>query len=317
MRTRTWFRGLSLQRIFRRLGVCSALFSFLVIPAGYPQTPPEQAVQSARAAPARSEDPVTRRTPLEKAKQFLARDVLEKALENLRLAEEADRFDPEVPFYLGEVWAKRGGYSRARQKFKSALRLDPASFTPAFRSAQMAVILWEQTREARFRSEAIGYLWRTQDLWSNAKSDRYTPDTATAEALIAQADVLIRRLLNISGAWVSPDGFVWKFSEKDGPIGKPAGKAKLPEGNIEIHQVNAPELNTTGSLWRATNLELQGWFTMTSLVDDHACNWNYKLAVKESPEGMKLTGTARLSGRQREPCNMMSKDPWQIELHRQ
>ena len=317
MRTLTWLAGLTLRRTWHRLGVCSAVFFSLDIPAGYPQGPPEQIVESAHPAAVKAADPVNRQTPLEKAKQFLAEDMLEKALESLGVAEEADRFDPEVQFYLGEVWAKRTAFSKARQKFKIALRLDSESFTPSFRLAQMAVVLWERTREARFRSEAVGYLWRTKDLWNKAKTDRYTQDDVAAETLISQADTLLRRLLNISGEWLSPDGFVWKFSEKDGPLGKPTSKAKLPEGNIVIRQVNAPELQTTGSLWRATNLELQGWFTMTSLVDDHACNWNYKLAVKESPEGMKLTGTARLSGKQRKPCNMMSKEPWQIQLYRQ
>ena len=282
-----------------------------LISTGYAQGPPEQVV------PVKPADPVDRQTPLEKAKRFLAEGMVDAALESLQLAEEADRFDPEVQFYLGEVWTKRAAFSKAREKFKIALRLDPETFTPAFRLAQMAVVLWEQTREARFRAEAVGYLWRIKDRWNTANTDRYTQDDVAAEALISRADTLMGRLLNISGEWVSPDGFVWKFSEKDRPIGKPPGKVKLPKGNVVIHQVNAPELESTGSLWRATILELRGWFTMTSRVDDQACNWNYKLALKESPEGMKLTGTARLSGKQKKPCNMMSKEPWQIQLHRQ
>ena len=317
MRTLTCLPGLTLRRVWYRLGVCSAVLSLTLIPTGYAQGPPEQVVKSARGAPVKPADPVDRQTPLEKAQQFLADGMLDEALESLKLAEEADRFDPEVQFYLGEVWTKRGVYSKAREKFKIALRLDPETFTPAFRLAQMAVVLWEQTREARFRAEAVGYLWRIKDVWNKANRDRYTQGDVAAEALISQADTLMRRLLNISGEWVSPDRFVWKFSERDAPIGKPAGKAKFPEGNIVIRQVNAPELKTAGFLWRATNLELQGWFTMTSIVDDQACNWNYKVAVKESPEGMKLTGTARLSGKQKKPCNMMSKEPWQIQLHRQ
>ena len=293
------------------------MFSLILIPTAYPQGPPQEVGENAHRRAPEEADPVNRQTALEKAKQFLADGMLDEALESLKLAEEADRFDPEVQFYLGEVWTKRGVYPKAREKFKITLRLDPESFTPAFRLAQMAVVLWEQTREVRFRAEALGYLWRIKDVWNKANRDRYTQDDVAAEALISQADTLMRRLLNISGEWVSPDGFVWKFSEKDGPVGKPAGKAKRPEGNIVIRQVNAPELETTGSLWRATNLKLQGWFTMTSRIDDQACNWNYKLAVKESPEGMKLTGTARLSGKQKKACNMMSKEPWQIQLHRQ
>ena len=317
MRTPTWLMQLSLGCKLSHPAVCGTVFSLILAPAGYPQGPPEQVVESGHVAADKQADPVDQQTPLEKGKQFLADGMLDEALKSLGLAEEDDRFDPEVQFYLGEAWTRRTAHSKAREKFRNALRLDPESFTPAFRLAQMAAVLWEQTREVRFRTEAVGYLWRIKDRWNSARTDRYTRDDGAAEALISQADTLMRRLLNISGEWASPDGFVWKFSEKDGPIGKPAGKVKLPEGNVVIRQVNAPELQTTGSLWRETNLQLRGWFTMTSLVDDHACNWDYKVAVKQSPEGMKLTGTARLSGKQRKPCNMMSKEPWQIQLHRQ
>lgn len=293
------------------------MVSFTIAFIGYSQTSPKQTTENNHTLIAEQTDLIGHLPSLERAKQLLVDGMPEEAFNNLKLAEEADRFDPEVQFYLGEVWTERAAHSKAREKFKIALRLDPESFTPAFRLAQIAIALWKQTREEHFRTEAVGYLWRIKSRWNTANTDRYTQDEVASAAIILQTEKLMRTLLDISGKWISAEGLEWKFREIDGPIGKPTSKAKLPKGTIAIHQVNSPELKTNGSLWRTTMLKLEGWFTMTNVIGDQNCYWNYKLTMKESPEGRKLTGTARLSGKQEKPCNIMSKEPWQIQLQRQ
>lgn len=254
------------------------------------------------------------RGAVERAKKFLVLEMFDDAHSELVSALGENRVDPEVHFYLGEIWLKRRNYEKAREEFKIALNLDQESLTPLIRLAAVSLALYDQEHRNEFRAEAVRYLRQVNQLRSRVKSDKYA-DQATLTAMIGQIDAIRTHLLGITGDWVTNTGNVWKFIEGDGPSGKQtAPNTGLLTGNISVKQVGSDSAQTFGYMWRNSELEIEGWYV---LMLSSNCAYRLDVLLRESDDGMQLRGvaTSAPSNRPRDDCAVLPTT-LPIELHR-
>ena len=250
-----------------------------------------------------------------KAKRFLGLEMFDDAEKELLGALATDKFNPEVHFYLGDLWALRKNYEKAREEFKIAANLDPQSLTPFVRLAWVDMVLLDQKHDNGLRPEALRCLRRVKQVRAETTKDRYS-DRDTLSKLTADIDTLLTRLLRISGDWVNEAGGVWKFKETDDRRGMQVAKnTRIVMGSIVIVQAYGPNPPTIGFLWRNSELELQGWYGR--IIPDLDCNANLALSLHESEDGMRLTGTAIviIPEKPRRHCKY-SNDSYPIDLLR-
>lgn len=276
----------------------------------FPSPTPLREVQKPTVREA--ESPISELAPaVRKAKEFIALEMLDDAQAALSAAEQKDKFNPEVHYYLGEIWSARRNYEKAREKYRIALNLDPGSISILGRLAMTCVNLWREKGDASFRAEAVMALRQIDASRSRGSVDKYS-DAAGLATLIRGADSLLRQLLLLTGEWVTADGFVWRFSESDGPLGPQFQKNAPTIGSILIRQVNSPALTVWGYLWRTADLDLEGWYTL-SLGRDCSGSWQVKL--RESEDGMLLNGAATPTQR-RGTCAIDGRSIWNVSLYR-
>jgi tetratricopeptide (TPR) repeat protein len=254
-------------------------------------------------------------TSLEKAKKYLSLEMFDDAGKELSEALATDKLNPEVHFYLGELFAQRKNYVKAREEFKISENLDPQSITPCMMVAISDMALLEQFENHDVRGEAIQCMRHVQQLTPTIKADRYS-DQAALSRLTADIEKYLDQLLNITGAWSVPNSSgVWKFQESDGSKGKRVlANTGIETGNILILQAYGPDWPTIGYMWRNSDLDLEGWYGL--LIPNLRCNASHHLRLRESDDGMQLSGTATVMPPEKPRKGCSYSGSYSIELIR-
>lgn len=252
---------------------------------------------------------------LSRAKAFMGLEMFDDAEKELANALAENKFNPEVHFYLGDLLVQRKNYDKAREEFKIASNLDPASVTPLVRLATVNMVLLEQKEDNEFRAEAIRYLRLIKGMKGQTRKDRYSVE-ATLTKITADTDTHLTRLLRITGEWVTPAGGVWKFTETDGRLGRRVlPNTQIVTGNIAIVQAYSPTPLTVGFMWRNSELELEGWYGKS--LPWVKCNASSFLRLRQSEDGIRLSGFSKVMPPSKPPKGCTYRETtYPIELRR-
>jgi hypothetical protein len=213
--------------------------------------------------------------------------MFQDAAEALTAARRAEPYNPFVHFLLGRTALGRKDFETAKEEFQVTLNLEPSAVSP--------LLLLAGTYIGRIgtlpgaRAEAASLLRTYFDRRPSIDSDRFA-----AAGLVGNMDEMARSLsdllMDVTGDWIFSRSTVNLLEE---------------DGTVAWSWSNDFLLSSVGTLRRLDGDRIEG--EVRHIMKD-GCAWVDLYSLRQSPDGLKLTGHSTMLKRtKRGTCDVLVK----------
>jgi hypothetical protein len=204
--------------------------------------------------------------------------MFDNARQALTAALAENEFDPVAHFLMGELWFVDKEWLQARKEFRIAYSIQPVGLSAAGR---MSIALANQFQKTADRGLRIEALQCAQVYLQRPRRDGADPfeSEGMLSTLDSEVSTVQERLLSVSGKWVTGAGGEYILQEA---------------GSSGVYYMSPNETVQYGSI------KSTGPKTFEGLIASSGCVW--ELTLKESDDGMVLSGTVRVSQPPKRAC---------------
>ena len=151
----------------------------------------------------------------EKLRKYLDAEMLDDAIREIQRLAEANEFDPELHFALGEVYFRKGNFEEAIRQFTTSKKLDGHMWQATERLADSNLRVWETGKDQTSRIAACSLYEEIEHFdGSHATISAFSQSNDLAKAKV-RASETARRLESPEGLWATENGDQYSLYRKD------------------------------------------------------------------------------------------------------